>query len=96
MRGPSIRKKYTVKDIPYGSYCYMSIETPEEDRKLGIRRIKCCPFLDWNKWAPSQSYGYCHLIKSGDWHYNGTMILWDQCKSCGENDYSEEEYNAEC
>jgi len=83
-RGFKVRRKYTVDDIPRGDYCYSTIKAPCNENNWR-HQIKCCPFLDCNRLAMSHSYGYCHLIKAGDWQWKGTMLLWDQCKCCAEN-----------
>jgi len=80
VRGVKIRRKFDKDDIPEGPYCY------HYSRSRGR-----CPFFDHNRLARSQSYGYCHYLKAGDWQYKGTFLLWDQCKECGENDDLEPE-----
>lgn len=83
-RGFNVRRKHTINDIPKGDYCYSTLKAPCEENHW-IHHIKRCPFFDYNPLAMDHSYGYCHHIKAGDWQYNGTMLLWDQCKCCGEN-----------
>ena len=79
-----IRAYHSIDDIPEGCYCYTTLETPSYDNGFRMK-IKSCPFLDSNPLADDQSYGYCHYLKAGDWQYNGTSLLWDQCKECEEN-----------
>ena len=59
--------------IPKGCYCY-------DENGL-------CPFWDKMESMPEQQNGYCHWLQSGDFEEDGTMLLWDQCKECGINDY---------
>lgn len=62
--------------IPKGCYCYT-----EENGKYVP-----CPF--WYK-VPNkheQENGYCSYISKGDWEWDGTFLLFDQCKECGVND----------
>ena len=69
------------RKIPQGFYCYTQEGT--------------CPYWDYSKVAKffygAQSSGYCHFLHEGDFN-SGTLILWDQCKCCCEN---EEECNEE-
>lgn len=65
------------KIIPKGDYCY------GEDGP--------CPFLAYWDEMGKQSNGYCHFLQKGDWHQNGTSLLWDGCKSCGINNNEIEE-----
>jgi hypothetical protein len=89
IKGFWIRRNLADADIPLGDYCYTSVESPCEKNKWS-RKIKPCPFFDYNQFAKSQSYGYCHLLEAGDWQYKGTSLLWDQCKECGVN-YGDDE-----
>jgi hypothetical protein len=46
-----------------------------------------CPFRDYSEIAywtlGSQSCGYCHYLRSGDFEFHdGTMLLWDGCREC--------------
>lgn len=66
-------KKYIPKDT---LYCY-------KNTKKGK---KCCKWLSTNKNKSEQLSGYCKYLKSGDWHKDGTTLLWDQCKECGVSD----------
>lgn len=68
------------------------------DSKLVTEGIYCytgkkvCPYLGSRRAyanrssGMSQSYGYCHLLRKGDFfEENGTDLLWDQVKECGIN-----------
>jgi hypothetical protein len=67
--------KVLEKIIPRGDYCYDENGT--------------CPFLTcWDEMG-KQNNGYCNLLQKGDWHQNGTNLLWDQCKSCRINNSEE-------
>ncbi len=90
-KGFYIRWKYIEDNIPRNDYCYRLIKAPCIDNKWCMK-IKPCPYLDINKLASQQSYGYCHLLKAGDWQHKGTSLLWDQCKECGINNSDESEY----
>jgi len=58
--------------IPYGVYCY-------DD--------KVCPYWYYNKEQPPQMTGGCTYLNTGDWEEGGTMLLFDQVKECGVNEY---------
>ncbi len=78
--------------IPKGDYCYTWIETPSSANNFK-GKVEVCPF--WQSFypmLPSQSCGFCHLLKVGDFTENGTMLLWDQIKHCGINEWKEDEY----
>jgi len=69
--------------IPEGGYCYTHISNGRGGYE-GFVRIQPCPFWDRFPNFPKQDNGYCHYLKRGDWQ--GTDLLWDQCKCCGIND----------
>jgi len=63
------------KLIPHGCYCY---------DEQGV-----CPF--WEKIIKEEEgheyeTGYCYFLQEED-----CILLWDQCKICGENDFTQEE-----
>ena len=86
MRQLKIEKGESV--IPKGDYCY---------DKNG-----CCPYWEMkyeeiekiydergNRFViveENGEFGYCHFLEEKD-----CILLWDQCKICGINEYSEEE-----
>lgn len=72
--------------IPHGNYCYANLGS---DGK-GNMNIRPCPFWDKIRSFPSQSNGYCHFMKRGDFQDRGFGLLWDQCKECGVNEYQED------
>lgn len=80
--------------IPKGAYCYTNIETPSETNGYSYL-VEKCPF--WSKTKENvekygdQMSGYCAYLNEGDWMDNAGGLLWDQVKSCGENDYDEED-----
>lgn len=77
--------KFPIKceQIPEGDYCYICIGW---DRELPPNMYtELCPFWKTIKTRPYQENGYCLFMQKGDWGENGTFILWDQCKECGEN-----------
>ena len=61
--------------IPKGYYCY--------DEKV-------CPYWDLDELRPSQVNGFCWFLEMGDWE-EGVSELWDQCKCCGVNYYTDKE-----
>lgn len=73
--------------IPRGNYCYTTLGIDD----TGKTSIRLCPFWDKIKSFPSQSNGYCHFMKRGDFQDHGFGLLWDQCKECGVNEYQEED-----
>ena len=74
--------------IPDGDFCYKWVETPNPQNNFR-GKIKTCPFYDKMQSLPSQSNGYCHYLKAGDFTENGTMLLFDMCKECGINTLNE-------
>jgi hypothetical protein len=80
--------------IPKGYTCYGSFEVTGEKSPEGIPFMRLnglCPFWAKNPEGGEQSYGYCAKLNTGDWEEDGTMLLWDMVKECGQNepDYSE-------
>lgn len=76
--------------VPHGDYCYKIIEASSFENLGG--KIKKCPFWDILPTLPEQSFGFCHLMKIGDFTKDGTDLLWDQVKCCGVNLPDESEY----
>ena len=73
--------------IPPGLYCYSKTEKRyEADGRPYRKLLDLCPYLIRNPFRRYQLNGYCSFLNAGDWQEDGTMILWDQCKECGEND----------
>ena len=83
----ALTKEQCHKLIPEGNYCYKRISTNPE---TGTSNIVCCPFWDRISDFPKQDNGYCHYMKKGDWQGKGIGLLWDQCKSCGINEYQQD------
>ena len=69
--------------IPKGMYCYT---IKDIDHTTGRMSINLCPYWSVRSSKPEQLNGYCHFLKIGDWHENGTTLLWDQVKECGINE----------
>jgi len=72
-------KKIINKDqsvIPRGYYCYDSKGK--------------CPYWQLREDKPNQENGYCKFMEKGDWEMD-IELLWDQCKECGINEYTDEE-----
>lgn len=63
-------KKWIPKDT---CYCY---EVKDD-------KYRVCKWLTFNKKKSYQEKGYCSYLGTGDWHEDGTMLLWDMCKECG-------------
>lgn len=79
--------------IPRGYYCYDEKGT--------------CPYWELREDKPKQANGFCKFMGTGDWeeeegdvvddHYSlirnqsCSSLLWDQCKECGINKYTDEE-----
>lgn len=74
-----LEMQQAMAEIPHGTYCY------ESDGKGGIHT---CRFWTRNKDYPPQENGYCAYLELGDWDMEGGL-LWDQCKECGINEFSE-------
>lgn len=73
-----MKKRAMKKWIPKDTlYCYFI-------NKHG--RVETCKWHRTNKKVDEQESGYCKYLKVGDWHKNGTMLLWDECKACGEKE----------
>ena len=43
-----------------------------------------CKWRSENKTKDNQMNGYCKYLNLGDWYKDGTLLLWDGCKECGE------------
>jgi hypothetical protein len=63
--------------IPHGFHCYDS---------KGV-----CPYWSIDRSHLYQENGYCEFLERGDWMEGWSSLLWDQCKECGINEYTEEE-----
>ena len=74
--------------IPKGCYCYHSMKISNRKTKDGlpIFETEICPYWDTDETKPNQSDGYCWYMECGDWEEDGTFLLWDQVKECGENE----------
>ena len=68
--------RMSTRHIPQGPYCY------DENGY--------CPYRLIDEAKDEQECGYCLWLDKGDWQENGTMLIWDACKECGENDDREE------
>lgn len=87
-RGFAVRRNHTIDEIQLGDYCYVITEVINGGERL---KTKPCPYLDYNPYAEDQNYGYCHLLKRGDYDHSEVWLLWDACKECnlnvGDEDY---------
>ena len=85
--------------IPKGVYCYTPLGTVECPTYGWRMKISCCPFWErcsekihgplpeqYAEYQEKYDGAYCSYLHTGDWLPDGTMILWDQVKSCGVND----------
>jgi len=73
----------SINDIPKGFYCYT---------RLKNGKLKICPYWSKNNSKPKQNNGYCAYLEKGDWEYSkGITLLWDMCKMCGINEYTDKE-----
>lgn len=45
-----------------------------------------CKWRSLNETKDNQMNGYCKYLNLGDWYKEGTLLLWDGCKECGEHD----------
>ena len=97
-------KKDTSK-IPKGCYChesgnrskvcpYWSIDPTKPEQENGY-----CSFLEKGDWEINEEIGDVEWTnsKTGDKtitkaHDIPMGLLWDQCKECGENDYTDKEF----
>ena len=79
--------------VPHGDYCYTRGETVAGSN--GMPRFKTipCPYYKGRRDWPEQAYGYCRLLKRGDYTQGldgqgrprATFALWDGLKECGVN-----------
>ena len=76
--------KYLKSKIPKGIYCHGML-TPEYD-EVGNLSLGgyVCPFWEMKE-VDGEEYGYCHLTEEMD-----SILLWDQCKTCGINEDCDE------
>jgi hypothetical protein len=70
--------------IPPGMYCY-SQERVAETAPGFVHRVTPCPYWGSAPEKRTQQNGYCAHLKAGDWEEDGTFLLWDMVKECGEN-----------
>ena len=63
--------------IPRGYYCY-----DDKDK---------CPYWELRKDKPKGENGYCSYLQYGDWEMEGLSLLFDQCKECNINKYTDQE-----
>lgn len=83
--------------IPKGPYCYTPVQAPCEENGW-VFRVKSCPHWqrydktvhgelpdEYKPYEDGFQGAYCTFLKTGDWLPDGTMLLWDQVKECGEN-----------
>lgn len=63
--------------IPRGYYCY-------DDKGK-------CPYWELHKDKPKGENGFCKYMGTGDWEEEGLSLLFDQCKGCNVNMYTDEE-----
>jgi len=63
--------------IPKGYYCY-------DDKGK-------CPYWELRSDKPKEENGYCKYLQIGDWEEDGMSLLFDQCKECNINTYTDGE-----
>lgn len=86
-----------IAEIPEGLYCYTPVQAPCAENGW-VFRVKPCPFWqhydkevhgelpdECKPYEKEFQGAYCTFLKTGDWLPDGTMLLWDQVKECGEN-----------
>ena len=86
-----IRRAQSV--IPSGDYCYRMTGVVVGANGVPSLKTEPCPHWKGRKDRPEQRFGYCRLLKVGDYTqgrtHNGkpraTSLLWDQVKECGIN-----------
>ena len=79
--------------IPKGEYCYTTTGIFRDGTGILRTSVKVCPYYKGRRDKPGQSYGYCRLLKRGDFTKGrdkggaplATMLLWDGTKECGIN-----------
>lgn len=75
-----------VARIPHGMYCYSRFPGAQSNIPEQARRVAPCPYWGSHPHKLTQQNGYCAHLKAGDWEEDGTFLLWDMVKECGEND----------
>jgi hypothetical protein len=81
-----MNNKLSTKPIPKGFYCYTIING----------KYINCPYWSIRNDKPSQENGYCSYLECGDWEDDHLSLLWDRCKECGINEYTDEELEQIC
>ncbi|WP_262267235.1 hypothetical protein [Microvirga yunnanensis] len=79
--------------IPHGDYCYRITSVATGADGAPSLKTQCCPYWKGRKDRPEQRFGYCRLLKVGDYTHGrtpdgkprATSLLWDQVKECGLN-----------
>jgi hypothetical protein len=90
-RDEQIRRAEAI--VPHGDYCYRMIGMGAGADGVPSLRTERCPYWKGRKDRPEQRFGYCRLLKVGDYTQGrtpdgkprATSLLWDQVKECGIN-----------
>lgn len=70
--------------IPEGLYCYVTRGIVSGEDGLPKMMIHACPYWGQHK-ENGETFGYCAMLKTGDWLEGGTSLLHDMVKECGIN-----------
>lgn len=90
-RAERIRRAEAI--IPHGDYCYRVTAVAAGADGVPSLKTDRCPYWKGRKDRPEQRFGYCRLLKVGDYTQGrtpdgkprATSLLWDQVKECGIN-----------
>ena len=93
--------------IPKGMYCYTPLEAPCAENGW-VFKVKPCPYWqrynkelhgelpdEYKPYEATFNGAFCTFLRTGDWLPDGTSLLWDQVKECGENnDWEDDPWDA--
>jgi hypothetical protein len=79
--------------IPHGDYCYRIAGVENGPDRSPALKTQRRPYWKGRKDRPQQRFGYCRLLKVGDYTQGrnpegeprATLLFWDQVKECGIN-----------
>lgn len=89
--------------VPKGDYCYSKVRLEAGANGMPVLKTVSCPYFKGRPDQPEQRWGYCRLLKRGDFTQGvddkgrprWTLHLWDGNKECGVNSGDDNQSEAE-